>query len=124
MPNQKIASSVLQNFTYDAKSFYKVHLCYVLKQLNIKNEAHIKDALIEFLNQQTCVLSNEKQKFKIIFSLLENSLDSYRLEIVFCIDNSHHVKEPLLKINRDIFSLLQSLHPDVIFEKLDYPVAS
>lgn len=124
MPNQKIASSVVQNFTYANKTYYKVHLCYVLNQLNIKNEVKIKNSLEQFLSKQSSVISNEKHSTKIIFSLTENSMDSYRLEIIFSIDNTKHVKEPLIKINREIFNLLQSFNPGVIFEKIEYPIES
>ncbi|MDQ5884156.1 MAG: hypothetical protein QG556_495, partial [Pseudomonadota bacterium] len=50
--------------------------------------------------------------------------DSYRLEITFSVDNTKHVKEPLLKINRQIFTILQSFNSDTMFEKLEYPVQS
>ncbi len=124
LPNQKIASSIVQNFTYANKSYFKIHLCYILKEFNIQNENLISEALKKFLAEQPEIMCNEHHASKIIFSLIENSLDSYRLEITFSVDNTKHVKEPLLKINRQIFTILQSFNSDTMFEKLEYPVQS
>lgn len=121
LPNQLIASSVVQNYTYGHKQFYRIHMTYILKQFNIQAEGSISSGIKTLLRNQAGVLGDKPQHIKLIFSLIEQTTDAYRVEIIFSIDNSLHLKEALTEISRKIFSQLQTFNQAVVFEKMEYP---
>lgn len=121
LPNQLIASSIVENYTYGHKQFYKIHMTYILKQFDIHQESAIRLEIKKLLQNQSGVLSDKANHIKLIFSLIEQTTDAYRVEIIFSIDNSLHIKEALTEISRQLFNQLQGFNQNVVFEKMEYP---
>lgn len=121
LPNQIAASSIIHNYTYGNKSFQKIHIKYIIYAFDFKNEELIKTKVIELLKQIPYLLENKNHPIQSTFSLLENTKDACRLEIVFCLSQNLNLKTELTKINRDIFKLLKSLKLDVHYEDMQFP---
>jgi small-conductance mechanosensitive channel len=121
LPNQYVASSVIQNFNYENKVFQKVHINYTINNLQIEDEEVIKTKILDILKKNPNLLETPHQPIHIMFSLLERATDIYRLEVIFCLKNHIELNQEMTKINRKLHEDLKSMKLDIHFESMQYP---
>lgn len=121
IPNQIIATSTIENFNFDNKSFQKIHINYILKNLDTQKEELIKIKLYEILHANDQVIEEKHYPIKFIFSLFSQTADSSHLEIIFCYSTKSDPKQELSQLSREIAEALKSINIDATFENIQFP---
>ena len=121
LPNAIISSSRIENYNFENKSFHKIHVYYVLNNLDIQKEEQIKIKLCEILKADKNIFEDNHHPIAFIFSLFTQTTDTYHLEIIFCYHTKTNMKQDLTQLNREIAITLKSFNIDAKFESMHFP---
>ena len=121
LPNSIISSSTIENYNFENKSFHKIHVNYVLNNLDIQKEEQIKIKLREILKADKNIFEDNHHPIAFIFSLFTQTTDIHHLEIIFCYHTKTNMKQDLTQLNREIAITLKSFNIDAKFESIHFP---
>lgn len=122
LPNTYVASSVVQNYTYNQKNFHKVHVKYLFSEFHLKDENTIKDIVTEYIKNQPNVLINRENPIKLMFFPIPHSGEFFGLELIFSVKKLKNIEESTAALSSQILMLLKNKGFEVKFEQLWHPL--
>lgn len=122
LPNQLIASSAIENFTYGQKHLHQIHLRYHVDNLTEKQEVLIRDSILKIFQQSKFIIIDEFHEPQFIFSPDTLISGAFEMEIIFSINTLHHLKNIISELNREILSSLKQKGIEIKFNTLSHPL--
>lgn len=122
LPNEYVASSVIQNYTYNQKAFHKVHFKYLLFKFNLSQEEQVKNMITTNLTHKENVSVNRDHPIKYIFYPTSLSKDTFGLELIFSLKSLKHINESTSEISCELLELFKTHGFDVKFNEVWHPM--
>ncbi len=122
LPNEYVASSVIQNYTYNQKAFHKVHFKYLLFKFNLSQEEQVKNMITTHLTNKENVSVNRDHPIKYIFYPTSLSKDTFGLELIFSLKSLKHINESTSEISCELLELFKTHGFDVKFDEVWHPM--
>jgi small-conductance mechanosensitive channel len=122
LPNEYVASSVIQNFTYNQKEFHKVHFKYRLLKFNLSQEEQVKNMMTTYLTTKENVSINRDHPIKYIFYPTSEVKDAFGLELIFSLKSLKNINESTSEISCELLELLKEQGFDVQFDEVWHPM--
>ncbi len=122
LPNQMIASSAIENFTYGQKNLHQIHLKYRVVDLTEQQEEVIQEVVLKIFQESEFIIINEIHEPQFIFSPDTQNPDGFEIEIIFNINTLHHLKNIISELNREILASLDKKGIEIKFNTLTHPL--
>lgn len=87
IPNQFVASSIIENFTFKDKNTHAIHLTYRVNHLQAHDESLIKDMVIKVLQNEKQVVKINEEYVQCILSPDITSPGTYQIELIIFLKN-------------------------------------
>jgi small-conductance mechanosensitive channel len=122
LPNQLIASSPIENFTYGEKNLHQIHFKYFLLAMTAQQEKIINESIKDIFKKSKYVETDTAQEPQFIFSPDAQNLGGYDLEVIFNVNTLHHLKSIISEINREIIDRLMKKGIELKFNQQSHPL--
>ncbi len=114
-PNQFVATSVIENYTFKNKKVHAVHLVYVIDKFQDKDDAVLNDILYKILKHEKQVVKIKDEYFQCDISPDMNNLGSFQVELIIFLNDLKNIKTKSNQINIQILEALNENHMNARF---------
>jgi small-conductance mechanosensitive channel len=124
LPNQNIASSIIQNYTFNNKKHHKVHVKYIIMDMTEQDELKIRKIILEILTQDENVLTDQEKYYQFLFSADTQNIGAFQLELVFTVNTLRYMKQITNDINLKIIDELKKENIELRFVSISHALVS
>lgn len=115
LPNQFVATSVIENYTFNNKKAHAVHLIYLIDKIQDKDEKLLNTIILKVLKYQKQLVKVKDQYFQCILSPDIKNLGAFQMELIIFLNDLKNVKSKSNQINIQILEALNENHLNVQF---------